>query len=75
MSKQHFRREKKDAVTEAADNGGKKLEIDGRAGKKNNTQLDNGTYRILADLHYCGQTVKRSNTEKIITAGQLLGTD
>ena len=36
--------------------GKKKLENDGRA--KKITLLGNGTYRILADLHYCRQTVK-----------------
>lgn len=43
---------------------GKKLENDGRARKKKTTPLGNETYRILADLHYCRQTVKRRNNKE-----------
>ena len=32
---------------------------EGHAWKKKTTPLGDETYRILADLHYCRQTVKR----------------
>jgi len=50
------------------DYDGKRLENNGHVRKITNTQtiLGDGTYRILADLHYCRQTVKRDNTERII---------
>ena len=68
LSKQHFRRELEKEAARKKDYDGKRLENIGHVRKITKTQiLGDGTYRILADLHYCRQTVKRDDNENIIT--------